>query len=146
MKKQIIFFIVLIIISNLFVVSCFQEPDGIGYLSDDIYLKGADTIYVSIGGKGNTDYAWTDNSSEPLHFMIENIRDASNNRSEQFFEKYIYRTWIRPYDFLTDKTEEQVMAKLEDSNVEPVMINPINGQLLYTEVTSNLSRDRKSVV
>ncbi|SCD21948.1 putative membrane protein [Proteiniphilum saccharofermentans] len=139
MKKQIKFLGALIIMSTLFVVSCFQEPDGIGYLSDDIYLKGADTIYVSIGGKGNTDYAWTDNSSEPLNFAIENIRDASNNRSAQFFEKYIYRTWIKPYDFLTDKTEEQVMAKLEDREVEPVMINPVNGQLLYTEVTSNLS-------
>lgn len=135
MKKHNIFLIVL----TLYLVSCFQEPDGIGFLSDDIYLKGADTIYIPLGGKGETDYAWTDDSSIPLNFSIENVRDVSNNTSEQFFEKYIYRTWIRPYDFLIDKTEEQVLAKLQDVEVEPIMINPVNGQLIYTEATSNLS-------
>ncbi|GAP68819.1 hypothetical protein BA6E_10593 [Bacteroidales bacterium 6E] len=123
----------------ILMVSCFKEPDGAGFLSDNIYLKGADTIFVPIGGKGETDYAWFDGSSEPLKFEIENIRDASGNRSEQFFKEYTYRTWIKPYDFMTDKTEEAVMAKLEDRNMPCFMINPVNGQLQYVESTSNLT-------
>lgn len=127
------------ILLSVLLVSCFEEPDGIGFLSDSIYLKGADTITVSIGGKGETDYAWLDGSSEPCTFSIENVRDASGNRSDQFFNEYTYRTWIKSYNFQTDTTEALVMAKLQDQLMPCIMINPTNGQLQYFETTSNLS-------
>lgn len=129
----------ILLISLFVLVSCFEEPEGIGFLSDDIYLKGADTIMVSLGGKGETDYAWLDGSSEPCEFSIENVRDANGDRAEQFFEEYTYRTWIKPYNFLTDKTEEDVLAKLEDKEMPCFFINSTNGQLQYVETTSNLS-------
>ncbi|MDR1633157.1 MAG: DUF5007 domain-containing protein [Dysgonamonadaceae bacterium] len=133
MKKYIYFLLL-----PLLLASCFNQPDGIGFLSDAIYLKGADTIYISLGGKAQTDFAWLDNSSLPCTFAIENVRDINGNRSEQFFEKFPYRTWKVPYNFETDKTEEAIMAKLVDMDLTPLMINSVNGQLLYIETTSNL--------
>jgi len=137
MKKYI--FILLAVLSLTW-TSCFQEPENIGYLSDDIYLKGADTMMVSIGGKGETNYAWLDGSSQPCTFSIDNIRDKDGNRSEQFFKTYNYRTWIKPYDFLKDKTVEAVMAKLSDKIMPCFWINPVNGLLQYTETTSALTK------
>jgi hypothetical protein len=119
--------------------SCYQGPEEIGFLSDDIYLKGGDTLYLPLGGKGTTNFAWIDNSSQPCTFTIENIRDASGNRSEQFFEKYLYRTWLKPYDFLKDDTEELIKAKLTDTIMPPFAINAVNGQIQYLETTANLT-------
>jgi hypothetical protein len=130
-------YICVLLISISF-VSCFKEPQVVGYLSDNVYLKGADTMFVSIGGKGETNYAWLDGSSQPCNFSIENVRDKDGNRSEQFFKSYNYRSWIKPYDFLTDKTVESVMAKLSDKLMPCFWINPTNGQLQYTETTSSL--------
>lgn len=132
-------YICFLLVSILF-VSCFKGPENAGFLSSDIYLKGADTMFVSIGGKGETDYAWLDGSSQPCLFSIENIRDNSGNRSEQFFKEYNYRTWIKPYDFLTDKTVESVMAKLSDKIMPCFWINPVNGQLEYVETTLALTK------
>jgi len=132
MKKYIYLLITLLL------VSCFKQPEGVGFLSDDIYLKGADTIFISLGSKAQTDYAWLDNSSLPCTFSIENIRDKNGNRSEQFFTESAYRTWNTPYNFLTDTTVELVNAKLTDMTLPPLMINSTNGQLLYIETTANL--------
>jgi hypothetical protein len=126
------------ILALLFLVSCFKQPDGTGFLSDSIYLKGADTIYIALGGKAQTDYAWLDNSSIPCTFSIENIRDKNGNRSEQFFATSPYRTWNTPYNFLIDTTEELIKAKLTDMELTPLTINPVNGQLLYVETTIDL--------
>ncbi len=139
MRKQTYFIIAVILSSLMLCVSCYKQPDSIGFLSDNIYLRGADTIFIPIGGKGATNYAWIDYSSQPCTFSIEDVTDLSGVRSEQFFEEFTYRTWKKPYDFLTDKTEEDVLNKLQDTILAPLVINPINGQLIYTEVTKNLS-------
>jgi len=122
----------------LLFASCFKQPEGVGFLSDAIYLKGADTIYISLGGKAQTDYAWLDNSSLPCTFAIENIRDKDGKRSEQFFTESPYRIWNSPYDFTTDTTEDLIMAKLTDILMPPLTINSVNGQLLYVETSLNL--------
>ncbi|GAB1416816.1 hypothetical protein MASR2M117_22220 [Paludibacter sp.] len=137
--------VTLILFLSLVLTSCFQEPDGIGFLSDEIYLKGSDTLYIELGGKGHSNYAWLDASSQPVKFSIENIRNEAGERSEQFFQKYTYRVWQKPYDFLKDKTLEDLIAKLTDIEMEPIIINPTNGQLLYTEITSKLSSAEGSV-
>ena len=112
--------------------------DEKGFLSDDIYLKGADTVMVSLGGKGNTDIAWLDGSSMPALFSIVNIRDINGNRSEQFFTKYKYKSWTKPYNNKTDTTMELINAKLSEMELPPFDINPTNGMLQYLETTSNL--------
>ena len=72
---------ILIIISILFIFAgCYKVSEEKGFISDDIYLKGADTILVSLGGKGNTDVAFLDGTSMPATFSIENVRDVNANR------------------------------------------------------------------
>ena len=134
MKKYIY-----LLLSLLLLVSCFKQPDGEGFLSNDIYLRGTDTLYISLGGKDQSSTAWLDESSQPVTFTIENVRDKSGNRSEQFFLESPYRTWRSPYNFAIDTTEALVMEKLVEIDMPPVMINPVNGQLLYIETTSNLN-------
>jgi hypothetical protein len=130
---------ILIIISILFIIAgCYKVTDEKGFLSDDIYLKGADTILVPLGGKGSTDVAFLDGSSMPVTFSIDNVTDANGNRSEQFFEKYSYRTWNKPYNNKTDTTLALINAKLTEQQLPAVDINPINGMLQYLETTSNL--------
>ncbi len=130
---------ILIITLCLFILSgCYKVDSEKGFISDDIYLKGADTILIPLGGKGNTDVAWLDGSSMPATFSIDNIRDQNGNRSEQFFEKYPYKTWIKPYNNKTDTTLDLINAKLAEQQLPAVDINPVNGMIQYLETTNKL--------
>ncbi|HEX2848333.1 MAG TPA: hypothetical protein VHN59_17450 [Chitinophagaceae bacterium] len=130
-------FLIIILALSVF-TSCYKVSDEKGFISDNIYLKGADTIMVPLGGKGNTDVAWLDGSSMPATFSIENVRDANGNRSEQFFTLYPYKTWNKPYNNKTDTTIALINAKLTEQQLPAVSINPVNGMLQYLETTSNL--------
>lgn len=132
---------IMIIMLTLFLfTACYKVGKEKGFISDDIYLKGADTIRIPLGGKGNTDVAWLDGSSMPATFSIENVRDVNGNRSEQFFEKYAYKTWNKPYNNKTDTTVALINAKLTEQQLPAVDINPINGMLQYLETTNNLKQ------
>jgi hypothetical protein len=119
------------------IAGCYKVPEEKGFLSDDLYLKGTDTILIPLGGKGSTDIAWMDGSSEPAEFSIVDVRDANGNHSDQFFQNYSYKTWIKPYNNKTDTTIELINAKLKETEMPAFSINPINGMLQYLETTSN---------
>lgn len=120
------------------ITSCFKEPQHQGYLGEGIRLQGSDTMLVAIGTKVASSTAWLDNSTKPCHFKIENVRDKDGNRVEGFFQEFPTRLWAAPYDYLTDKTMEQVMSKLTDVSLAPLMINEINGQLRTMESTAQI--------
>lgn len=119
-------------------VSCFKEPKGQGYLGDNIYLQGADTMYVTIGQKASSSTAWLDNSTRPCKFEIYDVRDKEGKHVDGFFTKFPTMLWTTPYDYLVDKTEEQVLAKLQPQDLTPLMINETNGQLRAMESTSEI--------
>jgi len=133
--KKVLFIIAALV---MFMTSCYKVPSEKGFLSDFLSLKGADTIEVSIGGKGYSDVAWLDGSTEPCEFSIENVRDANGNTSDQFFQTYLYRTWKSPYNWATDTTIDLINAKLGEFDWPALMINPVNGQIQYIESSSNL--------
>ena len=133
MKKIIVFFIAAVVAGG-----CYKVVEQKGFISDDIYLKGADTIFIPLGGKGTTDVAWLDGSSQPAVFSISDIRDVQGNKSEQFFQKYLYSSWIKPYDHFTDTTMALIKAKLSEKEVPSISINPVNGMIQYLETTSDL--------
>lgn len=132
--KKIIFYSILL----FSMYSCYKVTEQKGFLSKDLYLKGADTIYLPLGAKGNTNVAWLDGSSQPCTFYIDNITDKDGLRSEQFFKNYLYNSWVKPYDNKTDTTLDLVKAKISSTETPPVSINPVNGMLQYIETTSNL--------
>lgn len=117
--------------------SCSKVTDEPGFLSPDIYLKGVDTLQLPLGSKGSTDVAWLDGSSMPVEFSIEDVRDQSGQTSEQFFENYLYRTWVKPYDNTTDTTLALINEKIREVEMPAFSINPVNGMLQYLETTSN---------
>lgn len=121
------------------VCACKKVPVEKGFLSDEIRLKGSDTIDVPMGIRTSTDVAWLDGSSEPVEFSIENIRDANGNRAEQFFQELAFRSWLKPYNYLTDTTLQLVLAKISEQKSPPVIINKTNGSLYFLETTSSLS-------
>jgi len=133
MKKLLVYIMMFLVI-----YACKKDPVEKGFISDEIRLKGADAIDVPIGIRTNTDVAWLDGSSQPVEFYIENIRDANGNRSEQFFEELPYRSWLQPYNYLTDTTLEQVLAKISEQKAPPIIINKTNGSLYFLETTSTL--------
>ena len=118
--------------------SCFKEPKVQGYLGEGIHLQGADTMYVAIGSKAASSTAWLDNSTRPCTFRIENVRNRRGERVEGFFRTFPARLWNEPYDYLTDKTMEQVLGKLTDAMLTPLMINSVNGQLRAMESTAEI--------
>lgn len=132
--KKILFGSVLL----LAMAGCYKIPTEKGFLSPGLYLKGSDTLNLPLGGKGTTDIAGLDGSSQPCVFSIDNIRDMSGNRSEQFFTKYMYPTWVLPYDHFKDTTLDLINAKIKETEIPPFSINPVNGSLQYFETTSNL--------
>lgn len=135
MKRTILYLLILLSVS-----SCYKSAERKGFLSNDIYLKGSDTINVALGSKNTTDVAWLDGSSEPCTFSIDNITDQNGNRSEQFFTKYDYSSWIKPYDNKKDTTMALIKAKISTTSLPPVNINPVNGMLEFLETTRNLKK------
>lgn len=119
------------------VASCFKEPDTQGYLGEHIALQGGDTLIVAIGSKVASNTAWLDNSTRPVTFKIENVRDEDGNRVESFFTQYPTRMWNQPYDHLTDTLWQTVVDKLTDVELTPVMINSLNGQIRCMESTKD---------
>lgn len=136
MKKYKYLFVFLL--SFFTVIGCSTITDEPGFLSPDIYLKGADTIYVPLGSKLSTDVAWLDGSSEPVEFSIVDVRNINGQTSEQFFEKDPYRTWIKPYNNKTDTTLALVNEKISEVEMPPININPVNGMLNFIETSSKL--------
>ncbi len=119
--------------------SCFQQPDETGYIGPNIYLKGADTMYVTVGSKVKSDVAWLDNSTQPCHFEIVGARkDGGTENNANFFTEFPVNVWTTPYDYLTDKTVEQVLAKISEEWKAPIIINEVNGQLIALETTKEI--------
>lgn len=120
----------------LLATSCFKEPHVQGYLGDGIYLQGADTMYVTIGTKTASSTAWLDNSTKPCKFEIYDVRDEDGKHVDGFFKTFPTMLWTQPYDYLTDKTEADVLSKLQAQDLTPLMINSVNGQLRAMESTA----------
>lgn len=133
--KKILFYLFIIL---FIAVGCYKIPTEKGFLSSELYLKGSDTLILPLGGKGVTDVAWLDGSTQPCTFSIDNVRDQSGNRSEQFFKKYMYPSWIAPYDHFTDTTLDLINKKISESEISPLSINSVNGSLQYFETSRNL--------
>ena len=129
-------FIMMAAVAALTVSSCFKEPTEKGFIGENIYLQGGDTLFVAIGAGKSTEKAWLDNSTKPVTFKIENVRDEEGKRHEGFFTVFPTRLWSTPYDYLTDTTEQQVVDKLAYFDMTPLMINEVNGQLRAMESTS----------
>lgn len=137
MKKILNIIIVAAIVGACF-TSCYKAPDYQGYLGDGIYLQGEDTLFVAVGTKAASSVAWLDNSTQPCKFEIINVRDGNDKRVESFFQGFATRLWVSPYDYLTDRTSEDVLAKLTDAMLTPIMINEVNGQIRVMESTSKI--------
>lgn len=125
------------IITFIGLTACSEITDEPGFLSPDIYLKGADTLFLPLGSKGSTDVSWLDGSSMPVEFSIENVRDQNGETSEQFFKNYLYRTWLKPYNNQTDTTLNLINAKIREIEMPAFNINPVNGMIQYLETTRN---------
>lgn len=126
-----------VLIFAIIMVGCSKVTDNPGFLSPDIYLKGIDTLKLPLGSKGSTDVAWLDGSSLPVEFSIVDVRDENGETSEQFFEEYLYRTWVKPYNNQTDTTLQLVNEKIREVEMPAFSINPVNGMLQYLETTRN---------
>ena len=62
---------------------------------------------------------------------------TNGETSEQFFEEYPYRTWVKPYNHLNDTTLQLVNEKIREVEMPAFSINPVNGMLQFLETTRN---------
>ena len=117
----------------LWVVSC-MEPDQFGFLSDKMVSK-VDTIYVQRGISTVSQAPFYDLSSRPYNFSFGDITYGSNILSSQMTEEKDVRLWIDAFVPRVDTTEQQVMNKLLDTLLTPVILNPLTGVMQFTTAT-----------
>ena len=117
----------------LWMVSC-MEPEQYGFLSDKMVSK-VDTIYVQRGVSTISQEPFYDLSSRPYTFSLGDITYADNILSTQMVEKKEVRLWTDAFEPRVDTTEAQVMSKLKDTLLAPVIINPLNGVMQFTTAT-----------
>jgi len=114
-------------------ISC-QEPEQFGFLSDNISSK-VDTIYVDRGISQTSQAPFYDLSTRPYHFSIGEIRNEDGAVSTQMTEEKEVRLWTDAFLPRIDTTEEAVMAKLQDTLIPPLLINPLTGVMQFTTAT-----------
>ena len=131
-------FIMMMAVAAFAMSSCFKEPVEQGFIGENIYLQGGDTLFVAIGAAKSTEKAWLDNSTKPCTFKIENVRDEEGKRHDGFFKTFPTMLWRSPYDYLTDTTEQVVRDKIAYIDMTPLMINEVNGQLRAMASTSEI--------
>ena len=121
------------IVLLLCVMSC-KEPEEYGFLSDNIVSK-VDTIFVERGISTTSQAPFYDLSTRPYHFSFGEIRTEDNTVSTQMTEEKEVRLWTDAFIPREDTTEAQVMAKLVDTLVTPVIMNPLTGVMQFTTAT-----------
>ena len=117
----------------LWMVSC-MEPDQFGFLSDNMVSK-VDTIYVQRGISTVSQAPFYDLSSRPYNFSFGDITYGDNILSSQMTEEKDVRLWIDAFVPRVDTTEQQVMNKLIDTLLTPVILNPLTGVMQFTTAT-----------
>ncbi len=117
----------------LWMISC-MEPEQFGFLSDNMVSK-VDTIFVARGITQESQEPFYDLSSRPYNFSIGDITYGENTLSSQMVEEKEVRLWKEAFAPRVDTTEAQVMNKLIDTMLAPVIINPLNGVMQFTTAT-----------
>ena len=130
---QIIKIVPIASIILLCTVSC-QKPDEFGYLSNNIESK-VDTIFVERGIASTSQAPFYDLSTRPYHFSFTEIRTGDNVVSTQMLEEKEVRLWNDAFIPREDTTEEQVMAKITDTLLAPVIMNSLTGVMQFTTAT-----------
>lgn len=121
----------------LFISSCYKaDSPNSGFLSDDV-KSSSDTLFIGLGGTGSSEEVWLDGSTAPCTFELVNITDKNGKRAEQFFQTYPTDTWIKPYDFMIDKTMDAILAKIEKTNKPALALDPLNGKVYYYQASAN---------
>ena len=114
--------------------SC-QKPTTFGFLSDNIASK-VDTIFVDRGITTTSQPPFYDLSTRPYNFSFGQVRIADNTtESTQIFEEKEVRLWKDAFVPREDTTEAQVMAKLQDTLMSPLIMNPLTGVMQFTTAT-----------
>lgn len=117
----------------IWIVSC-QEPEQFGFLSDNIVSK-VDTIFIQRGISQVSQAPFYDLSTRPYNFSFGDITTEDGTISSQMTEEKDVRLWIDAFIPRVDTTEAQVMAKLQDTLLCPVIINPLTGIMQFTTAT-----------
>ena len=123
----------------LWLISCL-EPEQYGYLSDNIVSK-VDTIFVQRGISTISEEPFYDFSTRPYTFTFGDITTSSGEISSQMTEEKMLRLWTDAFVPREDTTEEQVMSKLLDTMLTPVIINPLTGVMQFTTATKYVDED-----
>jgi len=119
------------------VAGCKKIPDGnisniIRYEVLPIEVpRGRAYVSTAINPEGST---------KPLNIKLTNIydRETGADVTGLFMQKYEHRVWKGLYDPKMDTTLAMIDAKLIDSLVYPISINPVSGQLEANFTTVNL--------
>ncbi len=114
------------------VVAC-QAPE-IGYLSDNIHAL-EDTVFVPRGVFKTSAAPAIEGSTYPMHWEITEVLDADGNPTNALFDEKEILVWKEPFNPETDVTLELVEEKLELAKKPTLLINPISGELGFTQAS-----------
>jgi len=107
----------------------------VGYLSDYIKYQNP-VLYLKPGVDYRTGPLMEDGSTMPLHVEMLEIRNAETGQiAEDLLTPRPVIDWIEKYDYYTDTTEAQVLAKLKSVDKPAFEINNISGQMIWNKNT-----------
>jgi hypothetical protein len=127
------------IICILMITSCISscvQPE-VGYISDNIHSL-QDKIEVPRGVYMTTPNPAVEGSTYPMEWKISNITDKDGKTTTELQDVHEILTWIKPFDPETDKTIELAMKKLKVTKEPSVFINPVSGQLTFTQASNKV--------
>ena len=135
MEKLINLYI--LFISFIAISSCKKIPDGslsplIRYEQSPIQVpQGRAYVSYAINPEGST---------KPLNIKLLRVynRETGQDVTDIFMKEYPHRIWKGVYNPKVDTTLELINAKLIDTMIRPININPASGQLESNYTTVNL--------
>jgi len=107
----------------------------VGYLSD--HVKYPPTIYLTKGTYYVSPAITHDGSTLPLKVEMLEIRDKETGQvATDLITPRPILVWKKVYDYRTDRTEAQVMAKLELKDLPAFELNSVSGQIRFNTNTA----------
>lgn len=121
-------------------VGLFSQCTGIpdGYIPESIGIAQNEVV-VQRGVDFRTQKPDLNGASYPVHFSLEEVTDENGNPTTVLTDPVTTRVWLEPYNYETDKTMEDIYAKMDITNAPVLQVSEASGQLRFTTGTSEIT-------
>lgn len=126
---------VALLFMSILLVQCSEIPEG--FIPDKvIYVQNP--FVIQQGVEISTAPPNINGASYPLKFRLLATEDSNGEMSTILTDSIPTRIWTKPYDFNTDKTIEDINAKITTVKAPVMRISPPGGQISFSSASSEI--------